>query len=236
MISTRTWVFAATRQPACKLGRWNKGYLRLPLFFYWQLIGNWPHYRQLTHGAAQSQVQGVVAFRSIVRYMGAMREAYQRTVGIDPGAKGAIALIEGESLIIRDMPTVKVGKKAKDRVDPAALALILREFNPDHVWVELVHSMPKNGAASSFAFGEASGYAKGIPLALGFPVTLVGPAQWKAAMRCPADKNATRARASQLLPRHAALWPLVKHDGRAEAALIALYGSSKTLAIPSIEW
>lgn len=28
-----------------------------------------------------------------------------------------------------------------------------------------------------------------------------------------------------LLPTAVALWPLVKHDGRAEAALIALWGS-----------
>jgi hypothetical protein len=32
-------------------------------------------------------------------------------------------------------------------------------------------------------------------------------------------------RASELLPRFAGLWPLVKHDGRAEAALLALYGA-----------
>jgi hypothetical protein len=40
----------------------------------------------------------------------------------------------------------------------------------------------------------------------------------------PAEKDGARARASQLLPQHAGHWPLKKHDGRAEAALIALYG------------
>lgn len=160
----------------------------------------------------------------------------ERIVGIDPGAKGAIALIEGETLQIVDMPTSKEGAKPKDRVDPAALALILRCFNPSHVWVERVGAMPGNGVSSMFNFGTAYGYARGIPVALGFPTTLIGPAQWKSAMRVPASKDAARARASQLLPKHASLWPLVKHDGRAEAALIALYGAQLCRAYPVIEW
>jgi crossover junction endodeoxyribonuclease RuvC len=40
----------------------------------------------------------------------------------------------------------------------------------------------------------------------------------------PAGKDAARARACELLPRLADRWPLVKHHGRAEAALLALYG------------
>lgn len=176
-----------------------------------------------------------LAFRSIPSYMGPMA----RTVGIDPGAKGAIALIEGDSaagfaLTIRDMPAVKVGKKGKLRVDPAALASMLREFNPAHVWVEDVHAMPGNGAVSMFSFGMAFGFAYGVPLALGFPITLIGPAQWKSAMRCGVDN--ARDRASQLLPKHAGMWPLKGHDGRAEAALIALYGSTRGVAQSFIEW
>lgn len=158
----------------------------------------------------------------------------QRTIGIDPGVRGAIAHIEGEQLIIHDMPTVTVGKKGKARVDAAALASMLRCLNPDHVWVEDVHAMPGNGAVSMFSFGMAFGFAYGVPLALGLPVTLIGPAQWKSAMRCGVDN--ARARASQLLPRHASMWPLVKHDGRAEAALIALYGSTRGVGKTFIEW
>lgn len=145
-------------------------------------------------------------------------------------------MIEGEQLTIHDMPTVNEGAKAKPRVDPAALAEILRFFDPHHVWVEQVNAMPGQGVSSMFAFGMAYGYARGIPVALGYSVTLIGPASWKSSMRVPASKDAARARASQLLPKHASKWPLVKHDGRAEAALIALYGSQQGLARPSIEW
>ena len=53
----------------------------------------------------------------------------------------------------------------------------------------------------------------------------VAPQKWKRALAVPADKDGARARASVLLPKHSGHWPLKKHDGRAEAALIALYGA-----------
>jgi hypothetical protein len=52
----------------------------------------------------------------------------------------------------------------------------------------------------------------------------------------PKAKDAARARASQLLPQAAHQWPLKKHDGRAESALIALYGArqlSGSVAVPA---
>ena len=50
----------------------------------------------------------------------------------------------------------------------------------------------------------------------------VAPAAWKRGMNCPKAKDGARARASQLLPKHAGLWSRAKDDGRAEAALLAL--------------
>ena len=46
----------------------------------------------------------------------------------------------------------------------------------------------------------------------------------------PAAKDGARARASELIRGGAAHWPLIKHDGRAEAALIALWGSRSLAA------
>ena len=51
------------------------------------------------------------------------------------------------------------------------------------------------------------------------------PRRWKRALHVPKAKDAARARASQLLPEAAHQWRLRKHDGRAEAALLALYGA-----------
>ena len=60
--------------------------------------------------------------------------------------------------------------------------------------------------------------------ALGIQVTHVNPRAWKAALKVPAAKDGARCRASELIHGGAAHWPLVKHDGRAEACLIALFG------------
>jgi hypothetical protein len=50
-----------------------------------------------------------------------------------------------------------------------------------------------------------------------------------------AGGNGARARATQLLPAAAHRWPLVKHDGRAEAALIAYYGRRQFNALAELE-
>ena len=54
---------------------------------------------------------------------------------------------------------------------------------------------------------------------------VVHPQRWKRELGVPAGKDGARARASQLLPQAAGQWPLKKHDGRAEAALISVFGS-----------
>lgn len=100
--------------------------------------------------------------------------------------------------------------------------------------MERVGAMPGNGVSSMFAFGMAAGIVQGVLGALMIPMTLITPAQWKVALRVPADKGGARARASQLIPKGAHRWPLAKHDGRAEAALIGLYGSQRDK--PMVEW
>jgi crossover junction endodeoxyribonuclease RuvC len=52
----------------------------------------------------------------------------------------------------------------------------------------------------------------------------VAPAIWKKHFGLSTDKDASRALAGQTFPDQADLWKLKKQDGRAEAALIALYG------------
>jgi crossover junction endodeoxyribonuclease RuvC len=75
-----------------------------------------------------------------------------------------------------------------------------------------------------FAFGKGYGIVLGVLAAHGVPVTLVAPAVWKRALGVLKAKDAARARASQLLPQCAGQWPLKKDHGKAEAALLALYG------------
>ena len=150
-------------------------------------------------------------------------------LGIDPGLSGALAAHAGTHLIVRDMPTFALtrGGKNKREIDCVQLVAIVRELNAREAWLEQVSSMPGQGVSSVFAFGQAFGIIKGILAALNVPLHLVTPRVWKKALNVPAAKDGARARASQLMPWAAEYWPLVKHDGRAEAALIALYGVSQ---------
>lgn len=149
--------------------------------------------------------------------------------GIDPGLSGAVAFLDAASgavIDIADIPTLALlrGGKNKREIDAHSLARLLGDRRPDHAFVELVGAMPGQGVSSVFSFGKSFGITIGVLAALAVPMTLVSPVTWKRALGVPASKDAARYRASQLLPAAAHHWPLVKHDGRAEAALIAYYG------------
>jgi hypothetical protein len=145
-----------------------------------------------------------------------------RILGIDPGMKGALARITvsnagRESLDwIDDMP---IGPKGF--LNPAALRERVEDQSLDGVALELVRSMPGQGVASTFKFGAGWG---GLHAAFGMYHRLYEPTprKWKAEWRLGKNKGEARALASRLWPEHAQLFHLVKHDGRAEAALIAL--------------
>ena len=81
------------------------------------------------------------------------------------------------------------------------------------------------GATSAFNFGFTTGAIHGILAGLGIPYRTVVPVVWKRYFGLLGQgKDASRAEASRRLPQHAHHWPLKKHDGRAEATLLALYG------------
>lgn len=149
--------------------------------------------------------------------------------GIDPGLSGAVALLDAETgsiIDVFDMPTLALtrGGKNKREMDPHALAGAIGRDRIGHAFVELVNAMPGQGVSSVFAFGKGYGVVIGVLATLGVPMSFIAPAAWKRALQVPAAKDGARARASQLLPAAAHHWPLAKHDGRAEAALIAYYG------------
>lgn len=173
--------------------------------------------------------------------IGAVSRVLARTMkslGIDPGVTGAVAVFDGATLVACfDIPTIKPGKRT--RVNAGALAGMLREHMPiSHAYIERVGSRPGEGAVGAFSFGHTAGTIEGVVAALGIPVTLVTPASWKpAAGLNGSDKARSRARASQLFPRHAALFARVKDDGRAEAALIGWIGRTRDgVARGAIEW
>ena len=148
-------------------------------------------------------------------------------LGIDVGMKGALAFYSNDNLIIHDMPIHEIvrGKKKRNRIDIQVLLSMLEGHGfIDHAFIEQVWAQPGNGAAAAFTYGFGCGALECAIASAGIPFTYVTSMKWKKAMSCPKDKDAARMRASQLLPQFSDEWPLKKHDGRAEAALIALYG------------
>jgi crossover junction endodeoxyribonuclease RuvC len=160
-----------------------------------------------------------------------------RIAGIDPGLNGAIAWFDSGRLAgVDDLPTIEV-RKGRRRIDANALATLVRNIAPAHCYLEDVHSMPGDGKVQAFSFGRTAGVIEGVLAALKVPVTPCPPAQWKLALRVPAGKDGARARATQLLPGHSTLWQRKKDDGRAEAAMIGLYGlRSVRLANDLVDW
>ena len=153
-------------------------------------------------------------------------------LGIDPGLSGAIALYvpADDILFVADVPIHELRRNGKLRREPDVQAIcnIVADcaIRPRiTAWIEHVSAMPGEGAVGAFTFGKIVGLLTGVCAAKGLIVERVTPSVWKKALAVPSDKDGARARASQLLPQHSRNWPLKKHDGRAEAALIALYGS-----------
>jgi len=143
-------------------------------------------------------------------------------LGIDVGMNGALALYDGKELIIHDMPTNERNKTR--RIDCNMLKRIVLSMGPiDMAYIEQVNAFGM-GASSAYNFGWSCGTVEAVISGCGVPFSYVTPMVWKKKMDCPKDKNAARTRASQLLPVHSFNWDLKKHDGRAEASLIALYG------------
>lgn len=149
------------------------------------------------------------------------------TIGVDPGLSGAFALLDsyGELLDVDDMPVV--GK----HVSVPLVVDIFETWCDDPIVgsepvicvIEDVHSMPKQGVASSFSFGRSKGVIEGVAAMSDCRMVYVTPAKWKRAMGLTKDKGAARLMAMERWPKHREKFKRVKDDGRAEAALIALW-------------
>jgi crossover junction endodeoxyribonuclease RuvC len=151
-------------------------------------------------------------------------------IGIDPGLSGAVALYSpARSMQIMDIPTFEItvnGHKRRQVDLHQCYAMLVKLTNvADLIVIEEPHAMPKQGVTSAFSFGHVCGMLQAFVVTTGVPMVLVRPNIWKHFCKVPADKDATRKRASQMFPSFAHNWPLKKHDGRAEAALIAWYGA-----------
>jgi crossover junction endodeoxyribonuclease RuvC len=146
-------------------------------------------------------------------------------VGVDPGLTGAIGFLrDGVFVAVEDMPTVLKGVgSVKSEVSPAGLKTLIRErLQPGESVVavlERVGAMPGQGVSSVFSLGDSFGCARSVLATAGFETHLVSPVTWKKYYKLTADKELSRALAVKIWP--SAPLHLKKHDGRAEALLLA---------------
>jgi len=146
-----------------------------------------------------------------------------KVLGIDVGAGGALALVsDGALTAVEDMPVIKIGSRSE--ISEGHLAQLVRAMAPDVAWIERVSARPKQGIASAFNFGTNYGIPRGVCAALGVPILFVSPVSWKREFKLSADKHQARLLASRMFPTHADKFSRVRDDGRAEAALIAVFG------------
>lgn len=149
-------------------------------------------------------------------------------IGIDPGITGAMAAInqDAELVGLYDMPVMS-GTGSRQQVNGTELAKIIQSIRLGQVMsarMEDVSTMPSDGRVGAFAFGKGVGVILGILMTLQIPYTLVRPQEWKKrAGLWKKDKEASRTLAQQLYPE--ASLARKKDDGRAEAILIARFGT-----------
>ena len=150
------------------------------------------------------------------------------TLGVDPGLTGAVALLgpSGEFELVADLPIIR--DRSLAWVDGGALQSLLLDAvrgRPVHAVVERVSAMPRQGVSSVFTFGLGLGSVLGVLQAMGVSIEFVTPACWKGDLHLSRDKRASLDKARLLFP--SADLRLAKHDGRAEALLIATWAAQR---------
>jgi len=150
------------------------------------------------------------------------------TIGIDPGLSGALAILSADGAVelVADLPIIRDRTLAwVDGGELQSLILGALQGRTAAALVERVSSMPGQGIASAFQFGVGFGSILGVLQALHIRIELVTAAVWKRSYGLSRDKHASLHKARLLYPTtdlH-----LAKHDGRAEALLLAHYALTR---------
>lgn len=94
-----------------------------------------------------------------------------RFIGIDPGLKGGIAILnqQGKVIVLESMP-ITIQSKYK----------LFQTFKEtDNVYMEKVSSRPTDSRRGAFTFGKHLGELYAILTILGIPFVLVSPKDWQ---------------------------------------------------------
>lgn len=126
-------------------------------------------------------------------------------LGVDPGMSGALAVlpIGDDGHISAEPSAFKFDSLTERDIADLFWKCYLDSGEQLFAFIERVHSMPKQGVASSFKFGLSYGFLRGCLTTVGIPFEDVTPQKWQKLMGCmtKGDKNISKARAQQLFPR-----------------------------------
>jgi hypothetical protein len=156
--------------------------------------------------------------------------------GVDPGLKGAIAVLDqdGAVLNVRSIPLVSGGTRARDTFDLPTIRDVFMEWRERgslFVTVERLQPLPAKlgGGIANFARGVSCGFVWMLT-ALDVPYQLVAPRAWQKALFLGTPGEDTKQRSVLAAQR---LFPSVdlRRDGRgrpdhnlADSLLLAEFG------------
>jgi len=156
--------------------------------------------------------------------------------GCDPGADGAVCFIDAETMRVLhliDMPMSAGELRVRELATDLLAALDGRRCG--HMWIERQAPWAGGnrtiGALSAFNLGRRFMAIEAIAACHGWPYEFVSAAKWKRHYGIAATKSLALHMAGKLMPEDAGLWTArrgyctrARGIGRAEAALIALFG------------
>lgn len=102
-------------------------------------------------------------------------------MGVDPGTKGAIVVVDSEGSCVRSL---RLGKASLKEIwefiaETKEWGTAIRSSRGIVAIIEKVHAMPKQGVSSSFKFGMAYGQLRAFLTAAGIPWREVRPTDWQ---------------------------------------------------------
>ena len=156
-------------------------------------------------------------------------------IGVDPGLKGGVAIIDDNLGLLNAFPiptiseTKRVGKKDRtfNRVDNNKLFSLIQDEISTHYGkkiigiIEDVTGRSRDSASNSFRFGESFGCLLCVLDLLCHEIRRIHPATWKNSYGLFKSGKKGSFDMATKMAGHNKFWPLKKHDGVAEAFLIA---------------
>jgi len=149
---------------------------------------------------------------------------YESFIGIDPGQKGGIAIIDKSGITAEIMPM------QEKQIQIREICEYLEPLKNPVVAIEKVHAMPKQGVSSTFTFGRGVGELIGMLKALKIPFFEVTPQEWKkvvlVGLNWKKNKKASIEYCNLLHPKldlYRTTKCTTQHDGMADALCMAEY-------------